>query len=303
MCGTEKEQTHMNAYPTAPAIKDPVRIPLPANMGSAIVSEGITYTADAAGILTLPRAVAEELAPQLLQPEAVPQDIAALVDAIKSIDEELATLRRDHAALEVAESLAGERLGVAAEPGPSVQELTAKHRRTLGDYILGLVKRADVEAVEKQRQQAAAKASEQAKANELAAMGREELRARKQPIEQRARELEERRTALRNRAIRADAEHAGADLRAAAIAFGDAFARVHAYALLLRDDKSLRPAYGNIELPAFPQLQAFADCGGSMLALTFEPGTFRAGSAHELIDLGAARSAVQQHLAQKGIPV
>jgi hypothetical protein len=293
----------MNAFTTPPAIKDPVRIPLPANMGDNITAGGQTYTADAEGFLTLPRDVAEELAPQLVQPEAVSLDIAALAHAIEVIDEELATLRRDYSALEAAELLAGERLGVAEQTGPTVEEISAKHRRTLGDYILGLVKRTDVEAVEKQRQQAAAKASEQAKANELAALGREDLRERKKPIEARARELEERRAALRQRGIRAGVEEAGDKLRAAAVAFGNAFAQVQAYALLLRDDKALRPAYGNLELPVFPQLHAFADCGGPMLMLTFEPGTLRAGSAHELIDLGAARSAVQARLAAQGIPV
>lgn len=292
----------MHAFPTVAPIKNPVRIPLPADMGDTLSAGGQLYTADADGVVTLPRDVADALGAHLLQPDAAPvmEDVAALAALIKAIDQQIAASLGEYRQLETAEARACDRLGVAADPGPDVGELTARHKRTLGDFILGLTKRADVDAVEAQRQKAAARATEQARARELAALGVADLRARREPIQKQIAELEERRGVLRKKAIRASAEQAGIELRAAAVEFAARFAAVQAFALILRDD-SLRPYSGGIELPAFPQLKAFEDCHGPLLILTPEPAAVRAGRAHEFVDLAAARAEVQQRLAAQGI--
>lgn len=294
----------MNAYPTTPSIVDPVRIPLPAGQGSSVAIEGVTYTADGDGLLTVPRAVATALAPHLLQPAgATPVvDISEIAARIKLIDGELGTLQQEHAGLEAAARMAGERLGVTGDPGPDVGELTARHKRSLGDLLLGLVKRVDVDAIEAERKKAATRAAEQSKARELAALGAAELNERKQPIEARARELEDARGALIKRAVLASAQQAAIEARAAAIEYGKRLAVVNAHAALLRDPKVLQQLPAVWEVPSVPQLAAFADAPGFVLRLSCDEHAVRRGQAQEHIDFTAAREEVQQRLAAHGIP-
>jgi len=294
-----------------------VRVQMPSGMGSTVSARGLTFEADPDGVLTLPRDIADELQNHLSAP--APRSQAGITDAsadlqkIADIDARLAEIQIEKATYEAAVQRA-EQMGASATGAETdVTDLQVKHKRSVVDMLLGLAKRADVDAIEAQRKKAVARAAEEATTRQLAALGMEELREQHIfPLDREAAELRKQRARCVARAIRASAEAAGHELRTAMRDFVRQFGVVQAHGeLLLSIEKGVplheTQAFGKFvgncfrDLPAFAQLAAFADCGGGALDVALNPAMARAIGAQELVDVAVIEQQLRARFAEQGL--
>jgi uncharacterized small protein (DUF1192 family) len=277
-----------------------VRVTLPPSMGRTVSLRGRTFEADAEGVLSLPADLARELQDHIpTQVEAPVSALPELAARIKGLQAEIATEQKKRGELETAVGIAGERLG-AADAAPSVEDVSQKQRRTVADYVLGLVKRADVDAIEAEARKAQRQRDDQARARELAALAITELHARIRVHDEKIAQLSGELSELTNRAIRVHSDERAVALRALAREYLTLFGQVQWCAqLLAKTPQAFAPwPDSTIDLPVLAQ----ADCApGAPLRATLNHLTMRAGGAHEFIDLAEARAAVQQQLAAAGI--
>lgn len=295
-----------------------VRVQIPSGIGSTISARGLTFEADADGMLTVPRDIADELQSHLTVPAAprsqVGTDAGAEFQKIAEIDARLAEIHAKKATYEEAVQRAEQQMGASATGSEAeTAELQVQHRRTVAEMFLGLAKRADVDAIEKQRKAAAARAAEEATTRQLAALGVDELREQYiYPLDREAAELRTRRARCVARVIRSSAEASGHQLRTVMRDFARQFGVVMAHGELLLSIEKGRPLnetqafgtfVGNIvrDLPAFSGLAAFSDCGGGALDIALNAAMQKATGAQELVDVAAIQQQLRSRFAEQGL--
>jgi len=305
-----------------------VRLQVPDGFGSTVGANGQTFEADADGFVSVPADVAEELRSHFGKPDSTqraaspPAAIEALLAELREVDAEKARIEADELqplweGRRAAEQLAAK----AAEPAAVAQleELSARRRRTIGDMLLGLAGRRDVDAIDSRRATLSAEASQARRERELAELGSDELMHRIGLVDQRLLALQARRSLVVRRLVRARAEAAGQVMRDALRAVGQAAAEVQAHALLLqelerpgssREDtaggrQSFPPFAGTVlrDLPAFRELQAFSDCQGGELVIAFNSRAASASGAQEVVDLDEVRRQLRAQLHADGVLV
>lgn len=285
------------------ASKQPlVRLQLPPGMGRSISVRGVTVEADADGYVEVPADAANEVRAHLpaSDVETPTRDLKVLASKIKDLRSRIAAEvgRRDE--LRAAWNSAEQKFGVDA--APAVEPVPRKLRQAVADFLTGTAKAADITAVEAEARAVASTQAAQAKARELAALGRAELEERIVPIERTIADLELQLGDVTNHAIRLHADLKAEALRAAAREYLRLFGQVQWSAALLAKTPQAFQAWpeATLDVPIIGQ----ADCpNAGPLRATLNPLTMRAGGAHEYIDLEAARAAVQQQLADAGIPI
>jgi hypothetical protein len=292
-----------------PSPQQTVRLQLPPGIGRSVSARGFAFEADVDGVLTVPREVAAELeqhwaAAPAGTPSGSAHSYAEELKKIGAIDARLRELYAEKARFEVGVKRADE-MGAGAG-GASVaaaaEEFQVKRRRTIADMLLGLAKRADVDAIEAQRKQAEARLAEEAQTREMAALGVTELREQHiWPLEREAAELGVKRSLAVRRALRARAEAAAVEYRNFMHAQARAFGVVQAYAVLLADLERVGTGREDTQggrqsfdcfngnqvgpLPVCPALEAFK---GSPFEITvpFDVAEIRAQVRQQLISDG-----------------
>ena len=262
-----------------------VRIQLPSDMGNSITAGGFTFEADEAGIIEVPADLQAAIAAHL--PKATTSVREA--ENVKAIEQLIAENSETRATLEAARAQAYKLAGTQGTAAVELKELQAKKRTLVGDFFLGLRKRAEVEAGDVQRDKAAAKALEEQQARELGAMGVDALNERIVPLDQELAALRTRRSLAVRRTIRASAERAAQAYRAAAVEMATKFNVLAAHGALLdglerpgssrADVEGGQCSFGTFDggaigpFPAFPHLAEFADCGWQFsVELSRRPG-------------------------------
>lgn len=148
-------------------------------------------------------------------------------------------------------------------------DLTAKRKRTIADMLLGLTRRANVDAVDAEIREAQQQREQALRDQELAQLGEAEINERMKPVVQQVGPLQRRRQVLVRRAIREQAEQAGQRYRDAIEAMGRAYAECEVYGAYLRQLEETQGTEGGRQsfgfgsgprrftVAAFPELRAF----------------------------------------------
>lgn len=143
-----------------------VQFQLPDGAGSNISAGGVEYRADASGQVTVPASVATELAAHF--PPALPaittmsaEELRAEIRALdaRAADVAAQQLQPLQDALRRASEQASGTASVLADAAQQIAGFEANRRKSLGDMLLGLVTRKDVDAIERDRTAAAARVS------------------------------------------------------------------------------------------------------------------------------------------------
>lgn len=186
---------------------------------------------------------------------------------IKTLDQQLAQLDKENR--QFVEAL-GRARGMRATAADQSASLTAKRKRTIADMLLGLTRRASVDAVDAEIREAQQQREQAQRDQELAQLGEAEINERMQPVVQQIGPLRRHRQVLVRRAIREQAEAAGKRYREAIEAMGRAYAECEVYSAYLRQLEEVqgtdggRQSFGfglgprRFNVAAFPELRAFS---------------------------------------------
>lgn len=212
------------------------------------------------------------------------------IEKIQKIDARLGEIAVEIARLEgiarAAESVASAVDRLAVE----VEQVQARRRKSVGDLLLGLVKREDVAVIDAEACDIEQRA-EQARADaELRRLGAAEIRERTQPLHRERAELDRQRDLLARQHVREQAELEARTYRDTALALATSLARTQVYAGILADLEHLgsarevprherlsfrAPAVGVLELPAAEDLTPTSDAAFGTLSVAIAP-RFRA---------------------------
>ncbi|MDL2339488.1 MAG: hypothetical protein QFE16_16765 [Pseudomonadota bacterium] len=234
---------------------------------------------------------------------------------IQALDAELAQLSLDAQPLNEAMRRAHEMTGAETEP-PA--DLTAARKRTVADFLLGLTKRASVDAIEAELHTAQDKADAARRDAELARLGADEIDQRLRPINEQIGQLQRRRKLLQRMAIREAAEEAALRYREALRAAIEGYAVVRAHDDVLREIErhgefgAPQPEGGYLSfsdrtwpkfiVPAFPTLRAFeGDCNYTEEIVEYSRDRMNPRNRCVSLDFAPVLAGVLQSLAAKGL--
>lgn len=198
-------------------------------------------------------------------------------------------IRRLDGIAAAAESVANAEVGLAVE----VEQVQAKRRRTVGDLLLGLVRREDVAVLDNEVRDIEQRAAQAREDAELRRMGAAEIRERTQPLHAERARLDQQRDRLCREHVREQAELAARRYRDHLLAAANELAEIAALGNVLATmekigtprevDRSQRlsfqmPGIAVLEAPAIDALQPLSDARGGLLRIAIDPMA-RAGCA------------------------
>lgn len=253
-----------------------VRMQLPPGYGRQVSARGLTFEADESGHVTVPSDVAAELKAHIPEVVRAPMADTEYRAEIARINGQLAANDKARRVLQDARQRASCMVNAPAVAAGEVAALDVRRRNVVADWILGIGKKADVDANEAERKRAAARAADEDHARELGRLSVDELNARIEPHDQAEGALKAQRGLAARRAIRARAETAAREYRDFMNAAARAFGVLQAHAAVLADLERIgtnrediaggRQSFDCFQgnwvgpLPACPALEAFKGC-------------------------------------------